>query len=90
MRIEIVRNNTGLQRERWVFNLCMGTTTVLYFDNFIFETKETPRHKWNNQSYYDRLMRRSSNIDMPAIPLDVIARVKEQICKTINDLLITY
>jgi hypothetical protein len=55
----------------------------IYFDYFVFQTKETKRHKWKTQASWSRLMRRDSTIDKPVVPekIETMARTmfKEKI-----------
>ena len=87
MHIEVIKPKGDLERERWRFYLSIDYRTTLSFDTFIFETKESTRHrKWERQSYYDRTMRRESTIDRPEIPQDVLDTVKSEITQVINGL----
>lgn len=76
MNKEVIRNSGDLNREVWVFSLSVDTRSTLYFDRYSLQTKETKRHKWNVQIYWDRLNRRDNNVSDPPLPDWAIGRAK--------------
>jgi len=87
--IEIIRNNGDLKRERWVFNFIADWNyTVISLNTFVFETRDSKRHKWKYQSRYERSDTRIpiSNIPKPNIPLNIQEEVKDRICFNVREL----
>ena len=72
MRIEIIRPDGDLKREVWTFNLIVGDSSCIYFDSYSFQTRATTRHRtWVSQTHWQRLDKRSNNIDDPPVSTEV-------------------
>ena len=83
MKITITRLTGYLKRELWEFDFTTDQTMRIYFDAFFFQTKESSRHKWRTQSHWQRLDKRSNNIDCPNPPQDVIEQAKQELINTL-------
>ena len=91
MRAEIILPNGDLKREVWEFELVLdfsGRNTI-YLSRYSFQTKETTRHKWKVQTNWDRLFRRSSNIETPTIPIAVEEQVRHEFIEIVRKIPIT-
>ena len=90
MKAEIVRNIGDLKREVWVFTLSVGIgSPCIYFDYYSFQTRESTRHRtWVRQTKWERLDRRSNNIDKTSIPEDVKSEMYSQFQSQIKELVI--
>lgn len=91
MNTEIIRPDGDLKREVWNFSIVIdhsgrNSITLQYYS---FQTKETKRHKWKAQTHWTRYDRRSNNIDIPPIPLDVDKEIHGIYQKFISTLPIT-
>jgi len=73
MRLEIIRPNGDLEREVWQFNLNLGLTgsPCIYLQYYSFQTRGTKRHKWVEQTHWQKIDRRYNNISDPPLPPDV-------------------
>ena len=79
MRTEIIKPNGNLKREVWTFRLDVDTSrSAIYLDYYSFQTKETTRHKWRQQTHWEKFDRRNNNIDTPTIPDDVETEVRSR------------
>ena len=86
MKAEIIIPNSDVKRERWGFTLLAGTSAVIYFDDYIFEAKDTIRHKWRIQSRWSRLNSRESNIACPQIPAEIEIEMRRQFMAQVEKL----
>lgn len=59
----------GLQREVFTFWIRDGQQLTLVLDEYLFQTKETPRHKWRTQHSYSRLQSRYAYMKREDVPL---------------------
>ena len=78
-RFTVIRGEVdGLSQQRWDFWL---NDLNLVLNDYITEKRETKRHGWKTAKFFDRLDRRSSNIEQAAVPLppDVVSDVLEQV-----------
>lgn len=87
MKVAIISNSTTLEREMWTFSLEINIGNPhIYFDSFVFQTRPSTRHKWINQSYWDRLDKRNSNIDCPNIPSEIENKMRIEFQALILDI----
>ncbi len=86
---EVILKISDLQRERWVFDLEVAYSVHLYFDSFVYETRETTRQKWVIKGCWYRLNQRQCTTTCPIIPLNVQAEVKKRFADHIAALLFT-
>ena len=79
MIIEIVLPNGDLKREVWAFSLDIGYGfSRIYLDHYLLQVRETARHRWEKQTYWSRLDRRSNKIDSPPLPKEVEAEMRKR------------
>lgn len=89
MNIEVIRPDGDLKRERWTFSLVVdwANNGIIYLNTYNFETRETLRHKkWQKQTNWDRLDKRTNNIDSPPLLEDVITEARRFFAKQIEAL----
>ena len=74
----IIRQHGDLTREVWRFSLNIGVGySCVWFDGFLFQTKESKHHTWKTQSHWGRLMQRDNTIkDRPLLPPDIEAEMR--------------
>ena len=60
MRATIIQPKGNLEREVWEFNLSTEYHPVLSLTHYAFQTKETTRHKWKTQNWWDRYDNRNN------------------------------
>ena len=88
MRIEVIKEQDALNRERFGFYLTDNLT--LYLSEYAVETMETKRHKFKPVSGYDRHNSRryyainTLSIESIEVPDSVLEQVKLEIMKSIR------
>lgn len=66
-RIEIIKEIDELNRE--VYRFCLIDETKLVLDEFRIEFKETKRHKFKCNKFYERLRKRESTLTVDDVNL---------------------
>ena len=87
MRTQIIQPNGNLQREVWEFILFADhTPPEIKLTHYAFQTKETTRHKWKTQNWWDRYDNRNSLMKTPPYSTEAIFEAKNYFIKQIENI----
>ena len=90
MRVEVIRGNTDLDRERWHFVLYADYSgDRIYYDTYHKETRPTKRHNWRTSLYWERIGGATSHKTPPPVPADVEQEARYLIIEKIRETPIT-
>lgn len=86
-RIDIIREaEDALSRQVWYFWLRHDSDSLM-LDEYYFDERPTPRHKWRTAGHFRRTNRRSENtIQIEAVPYDeqLAAEARRRFCEMVS------
>jgi len=90
VRIEVVRNNGDLKRERWTFFLHIDySRSVIWFERYVLEERATNHRIWQNKGLWDKIDEYHSTVQDPPLPADIEAEARQRFAEAVAKLPIT-
>lgn len=86
MRATIIELNGNLEREVWEFDLSTQYEPILKLTHYSFQTKETSRHKWKTQNWWDNFDNRQSLMKSAPYSTAAVFSAKEYFIEQIKNL----
>ena len=78
--MRVIREHSPLSRTAWVFGIRDHYgRLILSHDQTVVETRPTTRHKWREESVWDRLFSRPRTPAPAPVPADVVSEAMTQV-----------